>query len=84
MAGVIGADQLVGDAAVAADDERLRHAVDAPLDRGAAALVRARSDERIAVAAEKTPGVLGFVLVVDADDAQAVVLRQLHQQRASS
>src|SRR5215203_5236717 len=30
------ADQLVGNAAIAADDERLRNAVDAPFDRGAA------------------------------------------------
>ena len=36
------ADQLVGDAAVAADHEGLRHAVDAPVDRGAAVARRRR------------------------------------------
>src|SRR5437667_45067 len=36
------ADELIGDAAVAADHERLRHAVDAPFDRGAAVRVDAR------------------------------------------
>jgi hypothetical protein len=35
------ADQLEGDAAVAADHEGLRHPVDAPLDGGAAVLVGA-------------------------------------------
>src|SRR5262249_25940270 len=61
------ADQLERDAAVAADQEGLRHAVDAPLDRGAAVLVGAVARERIAVAAEESAGVLGLVLVVDAD-----------------
>src|SRR6185503_11283281 len=56
------ADELVGDAAVTVDDEGLRYAVDAPLDRGAAAHVEACRGERIAVAAEEAPGVLGFVL----------------------
>ena len=47
------ADQLVGNIAVAADDEGFRHAVDAPFHRGAAVAVRARRHERIAVAAEE-------------------------------
>ncbi len=75
------ADQLVGDAGVAADHESLRHAIDAPFDRGAAALVGARRGERIAVTAEEAPRVVRLVLVVDADQAQAAVLRQLQQQR---
>ena len=74
-------DELVGDAAVAADDECFRHAVNAPFDRGAAVAVGAGGGERIAVAAEKAPGVLRLVLVIDADDAQPRILRELHQQR---
>ena len=56
--------------AVAADDEGFRHAVDAPLDRGAAIAVDAVGDEGIAIAAEKAPRIVGLVLVVDAGDAQ--------------
>ena len=67
--------------AVAADDERLRHAVDAPIDRGAAVRIDADRGERIAVAVEKTPRVLGLVLVVDADQLDAAVLRELRQER---
>src|SRR3984885_11312215 len=44
------ADQLEDDSALAADDERLRHAVDAPFDRGAAVAVDADEAERVAVA----------------------------------
>ena len=62
--------ELVGDAAVAADDESFRHAIDAPFDRGAAVLVGADGGERIAIAAEKAPGILRLVLVVDANDAK--------------
>ena len=53
-------DQLVGDAAVAADHEGLRHAIDAPVDRGAAVCVGAGGGERIAVAVEKAPRVVGL------------------------
>src|SRR5262245_66172367 len=67
-------DQLVRDAAVGADDERFRHAVDPPVDRGAAVLVGADGGERIAVAPEEAPRLVGRVLVVDADDADALVL----------
>ncbi len=74
-------DKLVGDAAVAADHERFRHAIDAPIDRGAAALIGAGGDERIAVAAEETPRIVGIVLVIDADQAKAGVLAQLRKQR---
>ena len=69
-------DQLVGDAAVAADHERFRHAIDAPFDRGAAVGVGADRGERIAVAAEEAPGVVRLVLVVDADEADALVRRR--------
>src|SRR3954469_19205593 len=44
------ADQLVGDIAVAADDEAFRHAVDAPFHRGAAIAVGAGRREWIAIA----------------------------------
>ena len=71
------ADQLVDDRAVAADDECFRHAVDAPFDRGAAVAVDADGAERIAVAAEEAPRVVGRVLVVDADHLQALVLAEL-------
>ena len=75
------ADQLVDDGAVAPDDEGFRHAIDAPFDRGAAVAVDADNAERIAVAAEEAPGVVGRVLVVDADQLQPLVLAELGQQR---
>src|SRR5207302_9257966 len=75
------ADELVGDAAVAADHEALRHAVDTPFDRGAAVLVGARRRERIAVAVEKPAGVVGLILVIDADEADPGILRELLQER---
>src|SRR5438309_6931090 len=55
-------DQLVDDGPLAADDKGLRHAIDAPFDRGAAVAVDADHAERIAVAAEETPRVVGRVL----------------------
>src|SRR3954468_4046836 len=69
-------DQFVGDIAVAPDDEGFRHAADAPFHRGAPMAVRARRDERIAIASEETARIVGLVLVVDADDADALVLAQ--------
>ena len=72
---------LIDDARIAADHERFRHAVNAPLDSGAAALVGAGRGERIAVAAKKATRIVGVVLVVDADKAQARILRELHQER---
>src|SRR6266851_600593 len=74
-------DQLVDDGPLAADDEGLRHAIDAPFDRGAAVAIDADDAERIAVAAEETPCVVGSVLVVDADELQPLVLAELGQQR---
>src|SRR5258706_13334072 len=67
-------DHLVGDLAVAADDESLRHAVDAPFDCGAAADVRARGDEGIAVATEEAARRVVLILVVEADDPDTLVL----------
>src|ERR1700712_3025531 len=67
------ADHLVEDGAFAADHKRLRHAIDAPFDRGAAVAVDPDKAERVAVAAEKAPGVVGRILVVDADDLQPLV-----------
>src|ERR1700724_4511766 len=60
------ADQLEGDLAIAADDEVLRHAVDAPLDAGAAVRVGAHGGIWIAVAAEEPARVLGRILRVPA------------------
>src|SRR5258708_1276960 len=56
------ADQLVGDPAVASDQEGLRHAIDAPLHRGAAIGVDAGRRERIAVAPEEAARIVGLVL----------------------
>src|SRR5260370_31116263 len=75
------ADQLVDDRAFAADHKRLGHAIDPPFDRGAAVAVDADNAERIAVTAEKAPGVVGRVLVVDADDLQPLVAGKLGQKR---
>ena len=60
------ADVLVGDAALAVDDERLGHAVDAPLDGRAAVAIDADRGEGIAVAAEEAARGRRLVLVVDA------------------
>ena len=73
--------ELEGDAAVAADHEGLRHPIDPPIDRGAAVAVGAGGDERVAVAADEAARVVGLVLVIDADDANALVLGELHEQR---
>src|SRR5712672_3097049 len=73
--------QLIGDLAVAADDEGFRHAVNAPFDRGASADIGARSRERIAVAAEETSRIVGLVLVIDAYQTDARVAGKLHQKR---
>src|SRR6185437_2082657 len=67
-------DQLVDNRAVAADDKRFGHAIDAPFDRGAAIAIDADNAERVAVTAEEAPGVVGRVLVVDADQLQPLVL----------
>src|ERR1700716_1403525 len=75
------ADQLVNDGAVAPDHKSLRHAIDAPFDRTAAVAVNADNAERIAVAAEEAPGIVGRVLVVDSDDLQPLVLAERSQQR---
>src|SRR5215217_5831186 len=75
------ADQLERDAAVAADEKCLRHAVDAPFDRGAAVLVGPIARVWVAVATEEPARVLGLVLVVDADDPDASILGHPHQQR---
>src|SRR5215813_983151 len=76
-----GADELVGDAAVAPDQEGLRDPVYAPVDGGAAVLVGADHGKGIAVTAEEAAGIVGLVLVVDADDANALVAREIRQQR---
>src|SRR5438093_12844587 len=75
-----GADQLVDDGSIAPDDKAFRHAIDAPLDRGAAIAVDADHAEGIAVAAEEAPRVLRHVLVVDTDELQALVLAEFGEQ----
>ena len=70
-----GSDELVGNARIAADDEGFGNAIDAPLDCRAAVLVGAGGGEWIAVAAEKSPRVVGVVFVIDANHAQALILR---------
>src|SRR6267378_5933431 len=75
------ADHLVDNGAFATDHEGLRHAIDTPFDRGAAVAIDADNAERIAVAAEEAPGVVGGVLVVDADELQPFVLAELGQKR---
>src|ERR1700687_6120761 len=75
------ADHLVDDGAVAADHKSLRHAIDAPFDRGAAVAVDTDDAERIAVADEKAPGVVRRVLVVDADELQPLVPAERDKQR---
>src|SRR5258707_2588848 len=73
--------QLVGDLAVAPDDEGFRNAINAPFDRSASVGVGARSRERIAVAAAETSGVVGLVFVIDTDHPDAGIAGKLHQQR---
>src|SRR5262245_58168498 len=75
------ADQLVGDPAVAPDDEGLGYTVDAPFDRRAAAHVGAGGGEGVAEAAEETAGIVGLILVVDADQVNTLVPGELYQQR---
>src|SRR5215831_3879831 len=53
-----GPHQLVEDRALAADDKGLRHAIDAPFDRGAAISVDADCAEWVAVAAEEAPRIV--------------------------
>src|ERR1700676_969727 len=71
------ADHLVDDGAGAPDHERLRHAIDPPFDRGAAVAVDADGAERIAVAAEKAPRIIGSVLVVEDNHLQSLVAAML-------
>src|SRR6516164_1235086 len=73
------ADQLVGDAAIAPDDEGLGHPIDAPLDRRAAVGVGAGGGEGIAETAEETARIVGLVLVVDADEPDALVRSELQK-----
>src|SRR6476646_9956581 len=72
-------DHLVDDGAFPADHKRLGYAIDAPFDRGAAVAVDADDAERVAVTAEEATGVVGGVLVVDADHLQPLVLGQCSQ-----
>ncbi len=73
-------DVLVGDDAIRPDDERLRHAVNAPVDRAPPGLVGADRGVRVAHLGQKAQRVRRLVLVVDADDADAA-LRQFLKNR---
>src|SRR5712692_4004290 len=70
------ANQFIADARITTHHEGLRHAVDAPFDCRATIVIGPVGHERVAVTAEKAPGVLGLVLVVDARDPNALVGRQ--------
>ena len=74
-------DQFVGDAAVAIDDEGLGHPIYSPFDRRAAVAVDAVGRKWIAIAAEEAPRVIGLVLVVHSNDADAGVRRERDEQR---
>jgi hypothetical protein len=74
-------DDLPADDAVAVDQKCLRHAVDAPVDRGAPMAVDADSPVGIAKPIEKTEGILRHVLVVDAEDADTGVAGEFLKQR---
>src|SRR5579863_1392118 len=74
-------DQFVDDGAFAPDDEGFRHAIDTPFDRGAAVGIDADNAKRIAIAAEKAPGIVGGILVVDAHDLQPAVMAEFGQKR---
>src|SRR3989442_9919184 len=67
-----GADMLGADRAVARDEERLRHAVDAVVHRDLAAAVARVGKGEAEVADELAPGLVG-VLDVDADHDHAAL-----------
>src|SRR5690606_9047661 len=72
---------LVENGAVRTDQEGFRHAIDAPVDHCAATLIYADGVIGIAELAQETERVFRLILVVDACDPDAFVLRQLHEQR---
>src|SRR5262245_42545913 len=74
------ANELVGDAPIAADQESLRHTIDTPVNRCTAGLVAADGRERVSIAIEESPRIVRRVLVVDTDKLDALVLCQLLQQ----
>ena len=72
---------LVADGAVRADDEGFGHAVDAPIDGGAALRVDAYGRVGVAERAEEAAGVVRVVALVDADDADGRVLGEFDEKR---
>src|SRR5579872_5408144 len=66
--------QLEGELAVAPDDERLGHAIDAPVDAGAIVRIETHLGVRVAVRAEETADVLGRVALRDPIDGDALRL----------
>src|SRR5690348_5996695 len=69
------------DDAVAVDQEGLGHARQAPIDRDRAVEIVTHLPERIAEAVEPGARLLGLVLPGNADQGDAVLLRQALEQR---
>src|SRR5215470_17541981 len=67
-------DELEGQLAVSPNDERLGHAVHAPIDAGAVILVETHLGVRVAFGAKEAPDVLRRVLLRDAVDGDALGL----------
>ncbi len=72
---------LVQYPAVGSDDEGFRHAVDAPVDTGAAVEIGQHRAVGIAAAAQPLADIGLGILVVDADQSHGAGLGQAHQER---
>ena len=72
---------LEGDLAVLADDERLRDAVDAPVDGRAAVRIDPDRRERRAEVRQELQGLVRRVLVVEPDEVEAAVAGEAEQDR---
>ena len=72
---------LAADHALAVNDEGLGHTVAAPVDGDAPVTVGAHGSEGLSQRAQEAAGIVGLVLVVDADQPDVAALRQFHQHR---
>src|SRR5581483_993302 len=72
---------LVRDASFGVHDERLRYAIDAPIDSDAPVAIDARARVRIAERVEPVGGIVGRILVVQAVNRHDFSVRKLEQQR---
>src|SRR6185312_14291739 len=72
---------LVGDLAVAADNERFGDTIDAPLDRGTPTSIHPNRSKRISVASQEAPCILRFVLIIDPDQTQPRIGGNTHELR---